>query len=130
MEELYGGERLFRQNLEALFRNTTTFWNESTNKFDYRFEWAMGEGDDNLVIYDIKSGVKSQAEYNVYKDKAYGTLNTEKYDFVLFLALRCTKVDSLVAVAEQVSSQLYRPILRKGMIFLQRNGRKKVHTVI
>ena len=64
------------------------------------------------------------------KDKAYGTLNTEKYDFVLFLALRCTKVDSLVAVAEQVSSQLYRPILRKGMIFLQRNGRKKVHTVI
>ena len=91
MEELYGGERLFRQNLEALFRNTTTFWNESTNKFDYRFEWAMGEGDDNLVIYDIKSGVKSQAEYNVYKDKAYGTLNTEKYDFVLFLALRCTK---------------------------------------
>ncbi len=25
MEELYGGERLFRQNLEALFRNTTTF---------------------------------------------------------------------------------------------------------
>ena len=84
MEELYGGERLFRQNLEALFRNTTTFWNESTNKFDYRFEWVVGEGDDNLVIYEIGSGVKTKEQYNVYKNKAYGTLNTEKYDFVLF----------------------------------------------
>ena len=91
MEELYGGERLFRQNLEALFRNTTTFWNESTNKFDYRFEWVVGEGDDNLVIYEIGSGVKTKEQYNVYKNKAYATLNTEKYDFVLFLALNCPK---------------------------------------
>lgn len=91
MDELYGGERLFRQNLAALFRNTTTFWNESTNKFDYRFEWAMGEGEDNLVIYEIGSGVKSKEQYNEYKNLAYGTLNTEKYDFVLFLALNCPK---------------------------------------
>ena len=88
MEDLYGGERQFKQGLEALFRNTTLFWNESTNKFDYYFEWAMGEGEDNLVIYDTGvSGPKSKEVYNEFKNKAFGTLDTEKYDFVLFLAL-------------------------------------------
>lgn len=125
MEELYGGERLFRQNLEALFRNTTTFWNESTNKFDYRFEWAMGEGDDNLVIYDIKSGVKSQAEYNVYKDKAYGTLNTEKYDFVLFLALRCTKGGLSCGGGGASKQSVVQAYFEEGHDILQRNGRKR-----
>lgn len=89
--ELYGGERQFRQNMEASFRNTTTFWNESTNKFDYRFEWVMGEGDDNLHIYEIGPGVKTKEQYNEYKNLAFGPLNTEKYDFVLFLALQCEK---------------------------------------
>lgn len=88
MEDLYGGERQFRQGLETMFRNTTLFWNESINKFDYYFEWAMGEGDDNLVIYDAgKSGPKSKEVYNEFKNQAFGPLDTEKYDFVLFLAL-------------------------------------------
>lgn len=91
IEELYGGERQFRQNLATMFRNTTLFWNESSNKFNYYFEWVVGEGDDNLVIYEIGPGEKSKTQYNKFKDKAYGELNTDKYDFVLFLALHCPK---------------------------------------
>lgn len=91
IKELYGSERQFRQNLEVMFRNTTIFWNESPNKFKYYFEWVVGEGDDNLMVYEIGPGAKTKAQYDVYKDKAYGELNTNKYDFVLFLALHCPK---------------------------------------
>lgn len=89
MELLYGGERQFRQNLEKLFRNTTLFWNLSPNKFNYYFEWTVGEGDDNLVIYEVDKTKNRKEEYNKYRGKAYGPLNTERYDFVLFLALGC-----------------------------------------
>lgn len=89
--EKYGGERQFRQNLDKMFRNTTLFWNLSLHKFNYYFEWAVGEGEDNLVVYEVDPANKRKEEYNKYKSKAFGPLNTEKYDFVLFFALGCEK---------------------------------------
>lgn len=77
----YGGERVFKNNLKKMFRNTTRFWNESTNKFKYYFSFVPG---DDLYIYDIQ-GDKNR--YDEFKNKAFGDLDITKYDFVLFLAL-------------------------------------------
>lgn len=78
----YGGERVFKNNLKKMFRNTTRFWNESTNKFKYYFNFVPA---DELVIYDIAG---DRSRYKVFKEKAFNDpFNTEKYDFILFMAL-------------------------------------------
>ena len=64
------------------------------------------------------------------KIRLNGTLNTEKYDFVLFLALRCTKGGLSCGGGGASKQSVVQAYFEKGMIFLQRNGRKKVHTVI
>lgn len=81
----YGGERVFKNNLKKMFRNTTRFWNESPNKFKYYFSFVPGE---DLRIYDIQG---NKANYDKYKNEAYGDLDITKYDFVLFLALDVDK---------------------------------------
>lgn len=79
--ERYGGEVEFRRNLKKMFHNTNRFWNESPNKFKHYYRFAPT---DELYVYDIQG---DKERYNEFKDKAYGPLDTEKYDFVLFLAL-------------------------------------------
>lgn len=81
----YGGERVFKNNLKKLFRNTTRFWNESPNKFKYYFSFVPGE---DLHIYDIQG---NKANYDKYKNEAFGDLDITKYDFVLFFALDVDK---------------------------------------
>lgn len=83
--ERYGGERVFKNNLKKMFRNTTRFWNESSNKFKYYFSFVPGE---DLRIYDIQG---NKANYDKYKNEAYGDLDITKYDFVVFFALDVDK---------------------------------------
>lgn len=77
----YGGERQFKSKLKEMFANTTRFWNESENTFKYYFRFVASE---ELHIYDIE-GKKNR--YDEFKSKAYGPLDTEKHDFVVFFAL-------------------------------------------
>lgn len=79
--EYYGGERTFNIKLKEMFRKTTRFWNESPNKFKYYFEFVPGE---ELHIYDTGN---DPSRYEEFRSQAYGLLNTEKYDFVVFFAL-------------------------------------------
>lgn len=91
--ERYGGMNQFKQNLDVMFRSSTSFWNESTNKFNYYFRWAVGDGDDAVHVYDIE-GENTKEKYNAVKNQSdgpFGTLNLENFDFVLFLALSCEK---------------------------------------
>ena len=81
----YGGERVFKNNLKKLFRNTTRFWNESPNKFKYYFSFVPG---DDLHIYDIQG---NKANYDKFKNEAFGDLDITKYDFVVFFALDVEK---------------------------------------
>ena len=89
--ERYGGIREFRKNLDVMFRSSSSFWNESTNKFNYFFNWAVGEGDDAVHVYTIDGENTKEAYNKVKSDPAgpFGPLNLDKYDFVLFLALSC-----------------------------------------
>lgn len=81
----YGGERVFKNNLKKMFRNTTRFWNESPNKFKYHFSFVPG---DELHIYDIQG---NKANYKKFNREAYGDLDITKYDFVVFFVLDVDK---------------------------------------
>lgn len=81
----YGGERVFKNNLKKMFRNTTRFWNESPNKFKYNFSFVPAE---ELHVYDIQG---NKANYDKYKNEAFKDLDITKYDFVLFFALDVDK---------------------------------------
>lgn len=83
----YGGETVFRSNLDRMFRNTTRFWNESPNRFEYYFEWVVGD----LQIYDMQDG----ETYDDYRHLATGEIDTGKYDFTVFLALRSDRDNAL-----------------------------------
>ncbi len=83
--EFYGGERAFNIKLKEMFRKTTRFWNESPNKFKYYFQFVPGEA---LHIYDTGN---DPSKYDKYRNEAYGLLDTEKYDFVVFFALNAEK---------------------------------------
>ena len=79
--ERYGGEASFKKNLQQMFHNTTRFWNESPNKFNYYFRFVPA---DELCVYDIQG---DKDRYGEFQRKAFGRLDLSKYDFVLFLAL-------------------------------------------
>lgn len=87
----YGGERIFKQNLEKMFYNTTRFWNESTNKFDYFFRWVPA----GLKTYKIDGKGENDAvdasEYDKVRSVATEDLDPEKYDYVVFFALGLNK---------------------------------------
>lgn len=76
----YGGKEIFKKNLEKMFAQTTLFWNESSNKFNYYFRYVPA----GLKIYD-NNGNKDN--YDEHIKDASGILDTEKYDFVVFFAL-------------------------------------------
>ena len=82
--ERYGGEEVFRGNLEKMFRDTTYFFNESPNKFDYHFTFVPA----GIHGYDME-GDRSRIEE--FRKQAFGKLDTDKYDYVLFLALDSDK---------------------------------------
>lgn len=56
--ERYGGEASFKKNLQQMFHNTTRFWNESPNKFNYYFRFVPA---DELCVYDIQE-IKTDTE--------------------------------------------------------------------
>lgn len=82
--ERYGGEKIFREKLAEMFRNTTRFFNDSPNKFKYHFSFVPV----GLQVYDIQGERKKIDEF---KKQAFGKLDTNKYDYVLFLALDSDK---------------------------------------
>lgn len=77
----YGGEQVFKTKLKTMFHDTTRFWNESENKFQYYFHFVPGE---ELQIYDIKG---NQDRYEEFRRQAFGHMDTNKFDFVVFFAL-------------------------------------------
>lgn len=83
--ERYGGEADFKKNLKKMFHNTTRFWNESPNKFNHYFRFVPVE---ELYVYDIQG---NRDRYDEFKDKAFGPMDTDKADFVLFMALDAKK---------------------------------------
>ena len=59
--ERYGGEASFKKNLQQMFHNTTRFWNESPNKFNYYFRFVPA--DELCVIFrEIKTDTESFRE--------------------------------------------------------------------
>ncbi len=66
--ERYGGEADFKENLQKMFHNTTRFWNESPNKFNYYFRFVpAGE----LCVYDIQG---DKDRYKEFQRKASALL--------------------------------------------------------
>lgn len=58
--ERYGGEASFKKNLQQMFHNTTRFWNESPNKFNYYFRFVPA---DELCVYDIQGDKDRYGEF-------------------------------------------------------------------
>ncbi|MBC8988015.1 hypothetical protein H9X96_19850 [Pedobacter sp. N36a] len=76
----YGGEEIFKKNLEEMFAHTTSFWNDTPNKFNYYFRFVPS----GLKIYDNQG---DQDNYDKNIKEASGILDTIKFDFVVFFAL-------------------------------------------
>ena len=60
--ERYGGEEDFKKNLKKMFHNTTRFWNESPNKFNYYFRFVPAE---ELYVYDIQGDKNKYDELRI-----------------------------------------------------------------
>lgn len=76
----YGGKKIFKKKLKEFFKNTTWFWNTSPNKFKYYFRFVPA----GLRVYNNH---EDKDNYRKNLDKAFGELDTTKYDYVLFLGL-------------------------------------------
>ncbi len=78
LNKRYGGEEKFMKDLKVMFENTTKFWNNSKNKFNYYFRFVPY----GLYVYDYVEGQSDQAA----TDKAKEPLDNQ-YDFVVFFNL-------------------------------------------
>ena len=79
LNQRYGGEKKFNQNLQTLFYNTTRFWNNSGNKFKYYFRFVPA----GLKVYPHVDGEK----YEEAAKEAGGPLDARLYDYVVFFCL-------------------------------------------
>ncbi len=78
--ERYGGEAAFREKLDKMFMQTTEFFNGSPNRFNYYFRFVPA----GIRVYDTEG---DRSKVDSFKKQAFGKLDTERYDYVLFLAL-------------------------------------------
>lgn len=78
LNKRYGGEDSFKKNLRKFFNQTTTFWNNSKNKFDYYFRFIPAD----LKVYEHIEG----EPYDDSANEAVRSLDL-KYDFVVFFCL-------------------------------------------
>ena len=89
----------FKKNLQQMFHNTTRFWNESPNKFNYYFRFVPA---DELCVYDIQG---DKDRYGEFQRKAFGRLDLSKYALCCFWRWAQRMKDYLVVAVEPVGSR-------------------------